>query len=454
MQWNLKTFNTNMEKPRLPARPTLGFARMMMRLPDFHHVGRQLVLLVSRGAGTVVKFALSLYIVRYLGLHDLGFYGLLTGAATAMSALFGLGLTAWIMRHLVDLPASQAIPGMFTRLTLTVLIQAVVQPPVWIVDMVLGEPIPLRWAPMIATILLLESLATEICHMLTAQRRVRLAEFLLFIRTGLWPLPVMAYGFIEPAARTIEVLMYGWVAGLVLTWLIVAAHLLPRQRWRHLQWRWVWLFEGVRESVPLYIHDVNLALSLYLDRFLISVFLGLELTGVYTFFWSIANMIHSLTIYGMLTPQIATLLNAGKRGGSEFARIVRRLQIETASWAALLTGGAIVSVIVMLPFLNRPLLGENLAVFWIIMMATLLRIGADGYSYVLYSLKRDDAIAATSVAGTAISTALNLVLVPMIGLRGAAIAFVLTAAMQFGRRYQLSRSEPACAMAARPTTAI
>jgi O-antigen/teichoic acid export membrane protein len=392
--------------------------------------------------------------VRYLGLHDLGFYGLLMGAATAMSALFGLGLTAWIMRHLVDLPPSQAIAGMFTRLTLTLIIQAVVQPMIWIIDVVLGEPIPLRWAPLIAGILLLESLATEICHMLTAQRRVRLAETLLFIRTGLWPVPVMVYGLIVPAARTIEFLMLGWLSGLALTWMIIAAHLLPRQRWRHLQWRWRWLFDGVRESVPLYIHDLNLALSLYLDRFLISLFLGLELTGVYTFFWSVANMVHSLTIYGMLTPQIATLLDAGKRGGAEFARIVRRLQIETVSWATLLAAGAMAAVIVMLPFLNRPLLGQNLSLFWIIMAATLLRIGADGYSYLLYSLKRDDATAATSVAGTVMSAALNLILLPMMSVRGAAVAFLLTAAAQFGMRYHLSRSVPAGTMAARTTNAV
>jgi O-antigen/teichoic acid export membrane protein len=427
---------------------------MTMRLFDPHKIFRQLVLLVSRGTGTAVKFALSLYIVRYLGLHDLGFYGLLMGAATAMSALFGLGLTAWIMRHLVDLPPSEAIAGMFTRLSLTLIIQAVVQPAIWIIDVVLGEPIPLRWAPLIAGILLLESLATEICHMLTAQRRVRLAETLLFIRTGLWPVPVMVCGLFVPASRTIEVLMLGWLLGLGLTWLIIAAHLLPRQRWRHLQWRWRWLLEGVRESVPLYIHDLNLALSLYLDRFLISLFLGLELTGVYTFFWSVANMVHSLTIYGMLTPQIATLLDAGKRGGAEFARIVRRLQIETLSWATLLAAGAMAAVIVMLPFLNRPLLGQNLSLFWIIMAATLLRIGADGYSYLLYSLKRDDATAATSVAGTVMSAALNLILLPMMSVRGAAVAFLLTAAAQFGMRYHLSRSAPAGAMAVRTTTAV
>jgi O-antigen/teichoic acid export membrane protein len=426
---------------------------MMMALSDLRKVFRQLVLLGMRGAGIAGKFALSLYMVRYLGLHDLGFYGLVVGATTAMPALLGLGLTAWIMRKLVNLPTPQVIPAMFTRLSLTFLIQLVVQPMAWLFDIVLGEPIPLRFAPVIAAIILLEGLASEVCSMLTARRRVALAEFLLFTRSSLWPLPVIAYGIIEPTARTIEFVLLGWISGLALTWLIVAAHLLPQQRWRHLRLHWRWLFDGVRESVPLYIHDLNLAFSLYLDRFLISLFVGLELTGVYTFFWSVANMVHALTIYGVLTPQIAALVDAGTRGSAKFARVVRQLQIEIALSATLLGSGAIVAVVILLPYLKRQLLDDNLAVFWIIMAATLLRICADGYGYLLYANRRDGATAATSVTGTAVSTVLNLLLVPYASVRGAAIAFLLTAAMQFGLRFQLSRSSPTDTTAARSTTA-
>ena len=426
---------------------------MTTRLSDIRHVFRQLLLLGTRGAGTAVKLALSLYMVRYLGLAEVGFYGLLVGAATAMPSVLGFGLTAWIVRKLVNLPGSQAIPAIFTRLSLSLLIQLVVQPLVWLIDMFLGEPIPLHLAPAIAAILLLESLASEVSHMLTACRRVRLAEFLLFIRSGLWPIPVMVYGLIEPAARTIDVLLFGWIAGLVLAWLIIAAQLLPRRRWRHLRLQWRWLFDGARESVPLYLHDINLALSLYLDRFLISLYLGLELTGVYTFFWSVANMVHSLTIFGMLVPQIATLVDAAARGGVEFARVVRRLQLETALWATLLASGAAVAVTVLLPHLQRPLLDDNLHALWIIMAATLLRICSDGYGYVLYAQRRDEAIAATSIGGTAISAALNLLLIPFANLRGAAIAFLITTGAQFGLRYQLSRHPPADGAAVRSTTA-
>jgi O-antigen/teichoic acid export membrane protein len=424
-----------------------------MRLPALRQALRQLALLTTRGAGTAIKFALSLYLVRYLGLAEVGFYGLLVGASTATPAVLGLGLTPWITRKLVNLPGDQAVAAIFTRLSLSFLTQCAIQPVIWLVDIYLGEPIPLRLAPAIAAIMLLEGLAVELHTMLQAVRRIRLAEFLLFLRSGFWPLPVIAYGLLDPSARTIEVVLAGWICGLVITWAIVGCHLVAQQRWRHLRLKAKWLLDGARESGALYLHDMNLALGLYLDRFLISLYLGLELTGVYTFFWSIANVIHAFTVYGVITPQIATLVDAGTRAHAEYLRVVRRLQAETAMWGALLAAGVSVTVLMLLPVLNRPLLGANLIVFWIIVAATLLRICSDGYSYVLYALRRDDAIAVTSIGGTAISAALNIAFIPYAGIRGAAIAFLLAAAVQWAWRFQLSRS-PAGTINTRTTTAL
>ena len=70
--------------------------------------------------------------------------------------------------------------------------------------------------------------------------------------------------------------------------------------------RWRWLFSGVPPSIPFYIKDLAATASLHLDRFVISFFLGLELTGVCTLFWSIANVVHNLAVYAVVQPQVPT----------------------------------------------------------------------------------------------------------------------------------------------------
>ncbi len=121
-------------------------------------------------------------------------------------------------------------------------------------------------------------------------------------------------------------LLIGWIGGLVLLWIGLAGSVIAQQRWRYMRLRWCWLFSGVPASIPFYIKDLAATASLHLDRFVISFFLGLELTGVYTLFWSIANVVHNLAVYAVVQPQVPTLISAHSRAdGAEFHTAQRRI---------------------------------------------------------------------------------------------------------------------------------
>jgi len=104
-----------------------------------------------------------------------------------------------------------------------------------------------------------------------------------------------------------------------------------------------------------------------------------------------------------------------------------------------LTLGAAIATPLMLPFLDQPLVQDYLPIFWVILFATLLRVAADAYGFALLALHRDRAIATIAVAGALASAGLNLVLTPLIGLWGAAIAFAITSGGLFAARYFFSR---------------
>jgi len=400
----------------------------------------QLLLVAMRVGSTMSKFLLAIYTVRYLGLADLGIYGLLVGATTIVPAVVGLGMTDWIIRKIVDLPRAQALPLMASRLSLTLSIHLVVQPLAFAADILLGEPIPLRTAVLCGAILLLDNLGNEAADMLLARRRVFLAYLLTFLRAGAWPIPVMAIGLLYPETRTLESLLLGWLGMLVVCWLIMMAIVLRKGRWRHLRPRVGPLLLDLHGGLVLYVKDVSSTISMFLDRFLISMFLGLELTGVYTLFWSIANVMHSLSVYGVLQAQLPHIIvTAQTADQAGFRTLERHLQIETSIWALLLTLGAAIATPLMLPFLDQPLVQDYLPIFWVILFATLLRVAADAYGFALLALHRDRAIATIAVAGALASAGLNLVLTPLIGLWGAAIAFAITSGGLFAARYFFSR---------------
>jgi O-antigen/teichoic acid export membrane protein len=400
---------------------------------------QDLALLTMRGVSTVAKFLLAIYTARYLGLSDLGIYGLLTGATNIVPAIFGLGMTAWVVRKLVDLPRAEALPLISSRLGLILLIHLVLQPLVFMADILLGEPIPLAIAVLCGAILLLDNLANEAGDMLLARRRVLFAYLVIFLRAGAWPIPVMAIGLIYPATRTLEFLLVGWLAMLVVCWLIMAAFVLRQERWRYLRPRVRGLLRDLCGGLNLYIKDLS-SIGMFFDRFLISMFLGLELTGVYTLFWSIANVVHSLAVYGVLQARLPHIIATARTADpSGFRALERNLQIQIGTWALLLTLGAAIVTPLMIPFLDQPLVQDYLPIFFVILFATLLRTAADGYGYALLALHQDRAIAIIALGGAIAAAVLNLILTPLAGLWGASAAYALTSGGLFAARYFFSR---------------
>lgn len=121
-----------------------------------------LTLIGLRGFSIVAKFMLALYTARYLGLADLGIYGLVVGMTLLMPAVFGFGLNDWMLHDLVGKRRAEFMPRAVTRLTFTVCAHLVVQPIGWAINAALGSPIPFALAAPIATILLLEHLMIHV----------------------------------------------------------------------------------------------------------------------------------------------------------------------------------------------------------------------------------------------------------------------------------------------------
>ena len=401
----------------------------------------QLTLFALRAGATASKFLLAIYTAHYLSLSDLGIYGLLLGGTAIVPAVAGLGLSDWIVRRIVDVPLAQALPLVSTRCALSILIQFVGQPLVLLGFMLAGRPLPPELALLCGAILLLETLANEICDVLIARRRILLANWLSFLRQGFWPLPVIALGMLVPQTRSLAMLLSFWCAALGATLIILFFILLQQGRWRHVRVQPHLLPGALRGSLLLYVKDVSGTFSTFADRFFISMFLGLELSGVYSLFWSIANVVHSLVVVGVMQTHIAPLIIAAKeRTGAQFRALERKLRLEAGSWALLFAGAAAALAPVLITSLQRTLMHDHLPVFWLILLATLLRIAADGYGYAVYAFHRDRAIALIALGGALASAALNLLLTPVAGLWGSALAYTLTGAGLLAARFIVTRS--------------
>jgi O-antigen/teichoic acid export membrane protein len=396
------------------------------------------LLLTMRVGVAGAKALLAFYTARFLSLADLGVYGLLIAGTTIVPAVAGFGMTDWIARKIVDLPRAEAVELIVARLSLTVCVHLCVQPLALGLDLLLGQPIPIELAAMGGLILLLEHIGSESNDLLVARRRVLMSQTLSFLRAAVWPLLVIAIGLLVPSARTLTFMLSVWLIVVAVNALVLLALFWSRMGTLLVPVHIGLLLQQLRGSWVLYVRDLSNMVSIFSDRFIISTVLGLELTGVYTLFWSIANVIYSVVVVGLLLTQVAPLVDAAKRGYAQFSAVKRRIQIELACWIVLLAAGAAIVTPLLLPFLGRPLLQANLAVFWIVLFAMIMRIAADGYGFVLLALQRDRAIAVVAVLSAVTSAAATAVMTSLLGLWGAAVAFAASATAIFIVRYCLT----------------
>src|ERR1700722_20773368 len=87
------------------ASPAQRRAGPIAKMFDRRRLLTQFLLLANRAVITAAKFLLAVYTARYLGLADLGIYGLLVAGTMIVPAIAGFGTPAWIIQLIYALPS-------------------------------------------------------------------------------------------------------------------------------------------------------------------------------------------------------------------------------------------------------------------------------------------------------------------------------------------------------------
>jgi O-antigen/teichoic acid export membrane protein len=377
-----------------------------------------------RGATQIAKFALTLFIARFIDLETLGLYGLIVGLTAVLPVIAGLGLINCLGRHAVTQPLEDVVATLVRYLRL--------QGGIYGVVLLAGLAAGSLWlSPLLAVLIvlavLLEHLNNDLFSLLNHLRQPRLANALMFVRSAGWIFLYMALAFAIPSLRSLPVLLGFWIAGsmLALAGFALATRHWPWSRAVHAAGEPNWLRGQFAASRLLYVNDVAATGAQFLDRYIVGLFMGLELTGVYFLFWSVGNAVSNLVGTGMIQVVEPHLIAAHKRQDGSFRRLFNRSLAEIVAVAAVLAvlGGAAVQI--ALPYLQRPLLADWLPALWLILAGTLVRTVYEVQGMNLYSRYRDHQILASGLLLCALSLAANVALVPHFALYGAVAAMIL-----------------------------
>ena len=385
--------------------------------------------LALRGSSLVFRFLLSFYIIKYLGLEAAGIYGLALGAVGIAPALLGWGLNYFVARDIVGQSLPEAAPRVKTRLLVSLVSLTTVTVLALILALVTGYQIT-RIDVFIVILIWFELFAVDIHIPLIAMERSVEANVLVFIRLAAWVPFVMVLGVLFPEFRTLDAVFIGWIASylVVFACLLYFIRELPLNATLSAPLEKSWIKERLKGSWFIYVADLGLVGLVYMDRYVVSFMLGLKLTGLYTFYWSLTNALQTLMATAVVQLALPVLFKAHNSGSvSRWRQAMRQQLVKTATFSTVIGIGLFVTCEILMGYLNMPELAQHRDVFILMLIAAVIRSCSDLFNIGLTSMRKDNHYASINLAGLILTGIMAYVMILMFGFLGTGIASLATA---------------------------
>ncbi|HEX2670990.1 MAG TPA: hypothetical protein VHM25_08960 [Polyangiaceae bacterium] len=423
------------QRMRAGAKQMTGFSAFALRSRHFANLALPLANIAMRGAGLVGRFALTLYFAKHFQLSEIGTFGLIAGMAGLLPSLIGCGVNYFLNREIVGADPLRAGTLLRDRLVLTIAMLLLVA-----LAFVAAHAAGMVQAPanlgLLAFILAAECIAFDIHMSLIGLRMPVAANFLLFVRSASWIFPVLVLGMIWPQLRSLQFVFWCWAVGLGAGFVFLFALLRnwPFAAISRTRVDFAWIGRTVRRGWLIYLSDLGIGGQLYLERYIVNDLLGLNLTGVYTLYWTMANAVHVLVTVGVVQVALPDLVEA--HGQNKV--IWRKTFLHTTGRLLAITIpiclACAVVVLKLLPRLGIEQFATAPYLFCLMLVGVVIRLLSDMASYGLYSRNLDTEFAAMNILGIVSSLALSYILIARYGLIGAGAGMIIHALLQLSLR--------------------
>lgn len=389
-----------------------------------------------RGSALVSRLLLTLFVAKYMSLESVGQFGLLAAAVAILPGVIGFGFNYHHSRDLVGLSADLAAHRIRDRLLLTVAAFGGLLSLAGLASIAGLGVLPSN-LPLVASIGLAEVVAFDLHYGLVARRKPVLANVLLFVRTGAWTYPYMLIGMAYPAARTLDVLLWFWLVGLVLVFVISVvrgrARVANRLLWHPVDSRWI--LRVLRQSKLIYLSDMAIVGFTFVDRFVVSSLLGITQVGVFVFYWSLANGIQVLIGAAVIQVYFPRLVDcAGHGDAGDQKRVFLELCKKVTVLAGVLSGAVWLATIALIHHLGRAELTQSVFLLAPMLLAVMVRCLSEVASTMLHARRQDRSWVLSNIAGLLVAVFSTMAFTAAWGLYGAGVAMICSSLMTFSMR--------------------
>lgn len=409
-----------------------------------HSMLHSLVLMAMRSLLLVIKFLLTLFITHYLNFEALGFFGLLSAAGVMAPSILGFGIMYGVIRHAVTKTMSEITQEIMFYGKFISVLYAVLLVICCVYGIIYDQLVLITLS---IFIVFFEHINSEFYGLFLNMSRPFFANFVNFIRAALWALFYMVGAYFYPEWQNINMLLIFWLVGSVISVLCYGMQFYFIQTidssdkytisfYKH-------LVALIKESKIGYAYNFFTTLSQYADRYIITAVLGLELAGVYIFFWQIYSALSNLLLTGVIQIYRPKLVRAFKEKDIAYGDLFKACLKKSVILSSIFAVTMIVLLSIFIPYFHKPLIEAHFMLTYWIFTGFIVSIIIEVMNLMLYSSHNDSVALKIKMISFLNIIIFNGVFTHFYGLNGAGIAFLGAMIIQFGlihfylKKYQL-----------------
>lgn len=403
-----------------------------LKSPEF---SKSLFLMALRGCTLAIKLLLTLYIARFLGLHDLGVYGLIAAAQILLPSAASLGINHSLSRHVVTQGDDEIATQTRGYLLVVLMFYAV---GIAMAYTYLGGRIDAQIFWVTSGLLLLENINSDAYHLLANQSKPVFANALHFVRSALWAVGYMAAGLLDDAFRTFDWLLVFWLVGSSTAFVLLLhklRHLPVFSSQRSTESRISRLRHQISESWFLYTNGIVTSLGTQADRYIVTAMLGLELAGVYVFYLQVSSALSNLHYTGLIQLQRPKVVLASRTGHASTQEKVNAVILAAVITTILSSTAAYFVVSAIIPMLDKPLLTQWHMLLYFALGGVISNVVVEAQRLYFYALHEDRPAFYINLVSSVIGIVMLYALLTQYSLTGAGIALLMTGIIRMTLQY-------------------
>lgn len=387
-----------------------------------------------------LKFVLIFGVSKYYSTEDLGLYGLFTTNISVLMFFVGFDFYTYAHRELLVSPISDRGKIVSHSLIFFLFTYLVVCPLSFFV--IFGSILPIKVMLWLYVLLVFEHLSQELFRILILFGNQYYANFLFFIRSSSWILPVLLYWYISEFQNLeLDWIFLFWTLGSFVSVILGAVKLrqyLPPKPFQFTTFDYGWLKSGMPVALKFLVGTLAFKVVEFSDRYFIDQYLDKETVGIYTLYYSFANVVQTLVFTLVIAEMYPKVTQYYLNGDFASFKSYRRL-FERKVWVISIIAAILVFILIFpaLNFIGKLQFFSELETFALLLFAVFLLNVSFVPHYILYAFKMDTEVMICTVIAAVINITANFILIKSYGIVGTAISAVISYAFLLIVKYYL-----------------